>query len=383
MVIVLCSWVKPSGHLDRLARRVLLFSTVAVVWSLYLWFSREQTTDGASEFIALVVGSVLLTASAAIKASARDVRIILSGWLVSYIFVFIVGAVEFLTGRTWDTGRVVEEEAGVSSVFYNPNLYSFFLVSVVPLMFVGRKYAQHQALRIVYTISIASAYVMILATKSTLGVILMVTVALVFLGGRRIVVLLLFGQALLIASYFFFTPDSPGVGFISQWLHSSASVDARFALCGVSFQAGVNAGFLGLGPAGIEPFLRQLGLTADTYGLVNPHCGFGEIFSNYGIFVLLLLVWLLVEIFRIAWSGVRGEKGVRWTTARALLASTSIYVLMTTMNSSYIVPAITWSFLFAMIMLGRGGDLETRAVTAGPSVLRPQNILVRGRGATH
>jgi hypothetical protein len=331
---------------------MIVLGIVWAVWAVVLWWTTTTGRSG-SEVHSLAYGLLLLLGASLDYGRGRSFRPLVAGWLLALVFAILVGLGQEMFGLEWENGSTLTFETGMMSVFNNPNLFAFVLLNAAPLMLVARASSTSVAWRTAYGAAFISTLVFTPLTYSWIGMGCLVVVA--WIMGRRWTRTLLLGLGMIVA----WLVLQSATRWLA-WSPETMSWTTRVSLCQVGLEFGRASGWVGFGPGSFEVNMIQSGRMWETSGMINPHCGMGEVVSQYGALVLILLITLMARALRIGWQASRvADVGVQ-TVGRAIVASVAVWPLATTMTSAYLDPIPTWAMLSTLLVLATYAEQITR-----------------------
>ncbi|MGE5590094.1 MAG: O-antigen ligase family protein [Bacillota bacterium] len=329
----------------------VMFSALASLWLLGGTASYYWAPDGLTalrEIGDLAIGIVGAWGLLHFGASTEEGLAYLErGWVWAFILTGAVAAWELITAHHlssyWALNAPAYAKDGVvAATFDNPNNYAAFLTIVLPLMAL----AVHRArslMRVVYLALATSIPVLLVATRSRLGIIALAfeAVAYLLLSTRRAAV----RQALLVFILVFPMIAIRGIDSLSTLSGHDASVVERVNLVKDGLHYLWLSYGLGTGAGGFEVYTeRGLG-RYNTSGILNPHSLWIEILSQYGLFIftafVTFLLWCALLIYR--------RRSVAEPLVVASLVALVGYGIMTWANSAYLKQPINWIFLLYVV----------------------------------
>lgn len=141
----------------------------------------------------------------------------------------------------------------------------------------------------------------------------------------------------------------------------------RLTLLKNSLQMIMESKGLGIGLGNVESRMEQFG---NTQGIVNVHCFIVELVVEFGVFVLIPLLLLVLSILRRVFAGlyhaVKSKDRTAFANLFLLLMMTAAFPLLSTANSSSWGIVIMWMYLATVLLLtdlwaGNVGQIGRRA----------------------
>ncbi|KGJ81770.1 hypothetical protein GY21_01460 [Cryobacterium roopkundense] len=381
IVLFLATVFQRRNAPERSALRTvaLLLVFVWLLVALLLLLFRGASDFAWAEGVSVFTGALFLLAIAAIRVPLQAQAALLVGWLIAYIGTSMVAVREIFFGipfqnyyRLQSTNPILDGFGSASSLG-NPNNYALFLVISYPILCLGAVGAKSRMLRVGYVMALCSLPVFMLATGSRIGFVTLVFVALlsaiVFLNTRRVVLALGLGfiSALafseVVRSEFlsaiqplalFFAGDSFWFRNVISNISDDNSAMIRVHLLQNGLDFSLETYLTGLGLGGFEARMLSGDAAYPTQGIINPHNGVIEILSQFGVAVFILFLCLLLALWANGWKAVAQNANDRSTRVAglALVALVGIFPILSTMNSSFLEPSISWLFLAALLLIG-------------------------------
>ncbi len=255
--------------------------------------------------------NILLTLGlcrAFIKARLREWAWFCRGWLVAFLGTVPLAVWELITGKHlpgYRNGAWVQHPDWYwqpGATFTNPNLYAFFLVTAVLAAGFALSYGR-RPWREIGMVTVVLAPILLYYTESALGIIGLFTVGLVLMlcwpRTRPATILLLVASAIALLFLTWFGPlrsvwDDIAFSFrrtfIDQKLAGTNSFNVRVAMLANGFFLTVRYPLTGAGPGTFEDAVSSGISPIYAKGITNPHSGFFEFSSQYGLIAGLLLL---------------------------------------------------------------------------------------------
>lgn len=376
------------------------FIAATLVWVFWATLSLYWTPDpvrGIVETLAVAFGATaLLTAANFARMRIDATGLVRDGWVVAYIAAVAISAWEFSTGNhlPGDYIRRLPDYARTrwltTSSFDNPNNYAAFVVVAVPFLY-WRMLISKAALRPLFgLVLITGPFITVLTGARIAMAALLVQTAVIVIttltvaGYRRLARRILqvgLGMSAALAALGVAVAVRPDV--VQQILavrSGISAVEGRFnlTLTGISFFA--NSFGFGVGAGGYTGMLSAGRGTYATGSLVDPHNMWIEILAQYGLIVIVPLLFALGRalLLGIRASQTAGEEGDSAKEGRVLLLLLIGYVFAAMENSSYIAQSVNWAVLITVLILARSVHERLRLATRGQADSQPHG---RGRGA--
>lgn len=326
-----------------------------------------------SELLTLVSGLALLLGIVLSPAPRQLLMVFLGGWLFAYFIVSTFALVEIVTGFSLSASYAEERSLdawGITVMFYNPNNYATFLLFSYLALLVLWGRARTTLTRVLAVCGILSIPLFMAATSSRTGVLILavfVAVTIFLVIRRNLMLRVVFVLVVIVAVIFVLqnmsTPNAGlarvvgdlgyaiDLGVIAIPVDVSTFVRWNLVLVGLSL-AGANP-LLGGGAGSYEDYVTSSGMTSQTLGITNPHNGFIEVLSQYGIVMFaLFVIWLLGVLVTGARARRKPDRPARVVWIAILLGIVSLPLVLT-MHSSAIDPSTTWVFFGFLLLAAR------------------------------
>lgn len=312
----------------------------------------------SSEIGVSFTGLAIALGLAASDSRPRTYHAFFLGWSFAYAISVGVALLENYRGFTALNNLVTQQgldvhQAGLASLFGNPNGFALFLLASSIVFYPWAIGGRTLLLRLFAVAAQASTLLLMLETESRIGLTLLAIVLVISYWNylRNTPALRVF--VLLVVVLFVTTLNantSPRVA--SSAIFEERSLEIRVSLL-------LNAAtFLGYNPlAGIGPDMFEQYIVGgfgkyETYGIINPHGGLGEIFSQYGIMTFVLYVAVFCLALRRACIRVRYNTDDRSATqamnvAQLMLVAT--FPVASAMNSTFLGDPAAWLWLAGMV----------------------------------
>lgn len=369
------------------------FRTLAIIFSASLLsiaaltlLTRFGAVWAHNEAVAVVSGSLLVLSMCMLRASIDLVRLICTGWLLTFGVTGMLAVVELATGTRIGANYLdvnpLASDIGIVSVFFNPNNYAAFLSFSLPLLVVGGALARASALRVLYRVALVSAFPLMLATGSRFGIasLIMFVAVWLILRWRKPLTQALVALFTLIAMTIVITvANTTMIGYWGNVEYSiplfgidvpvDASLFARWNLAQNGWELLSANPVFGAGPGGFEIWAQANTPSRLTFGIINPHNGFVELASQYGIVLLVLGTLVAVSMLAVGRRVHRdgNTSPVDRTLAFSIIAATAMLPLVLLMNSSYLEILHTWAAFAAFTVITRYLNRVEDPVSSDPA----------------
>ncbi|SFN35924.1 O-Antigen ligase [Mycetocola miduiensis] len=380
-------WRRVDGSAVVLVTRVL-----AVIWiivALLLLLLRGASVYTWPEAGSLLFGILFIVAIVGTRSTRHALRVFLAGWLLAFCATAAVAAREILFGIPFgnyyrqEAANPILEGLGSASTFSNPNNYAFFLLVSFPVLTLGRSAATQKTWKLLYLGAMASVPVLMLATGSRIGLLILIAVGAVFAvafvrakwaavaAGGVALAALLFPVAFDFAVQSLLRPFAFGDGFQLQafiyGIFEESSMMVRMSLIQNGYGFWLDSYLMGVGMGGFEAAMAGGSGDHPTMGIESPHSGVMEILSQFGILVFAPFALLLITLLLIGWKtfSTRQTHSSMRVGGLLLVTLTSAFPIFTVMNSSFLEPSSSWLFLALLLLVGLAIDETADGVATG------------------
>lgn len=345
---------------DRLGVIAQVLLVVTALWLAWGLFLVQPGGEGYKELLGVGAGMITVISMTMAARSRRWLTRLCRAWLIGMLVTGLPGLVELITGRHLPNYRlsappwVRVSATDIASFMVNPNLFAYFLVVGMTVMIVGWQMAAGAVMRLLYFATALLAAVLVLFTGSRLcqaaAALLLVWMVVRSRALARTVAALavLLVVAGLAGGYL---PEV--LAGTTQFVHdlSSTSGQSRVHLYQNGFWMLLRSHGLGIGPAQFQTLVSQA--PWPTYESVDPHSGFTEVFSGYGLVIgsaLLALVGAaLLAALRGDWHRYPLRQGgtpyLRSLLFQAVAVSLVISPMLVMANSSFLRATVAWAQL--------------------------------------
>ncbi|VEI03117.1 Lipid A core - O-antigen ligase and related enzymes [Acidipropionibacterium jensenii] len=337
-----------------LVQVLLVVTAVWLAWGLFL----AQGGPGYKELLGVAVGMVTVITMSMAASSHRWLILLCRGWLLGMIVTGLPGFAELATGKhlpnylSGSSAWVRRSSVDIASFMVNPNLFAYFLVVGMTVMVVGWQLETGRVMRILYFVTALLTPVLVLFTGSRLC---LAAVALLFgwmmlrskvLTWTVAAVAVLGAVAAVLGGYL------PRImAAITLAIHdlSSTSGQSRLHLYQNGFWMLLHSAGLGIGPAQFQTAV--LAAPWPTYASIDPHSGFTEVFTGYGVLIgcvlLALVTAAVVQAVRGDWRLNPARRGGTPYLQSLLMQAVAVSLLMSPMlamaNSSFLKGTVVWA----------------------------------------
>lgn len=375
--------LRPHRKLRRQALTLtLLILAWLVVTLLHVGFLGATVTN---EVTITLSGFALLLGVAAVRVGSRTFDAVVVGWTFAYGLAVIVALMEKYLGFVPQNSFLVLrgyalESVGLSSLFGNPNAFALFLLASSVVFMPYAVSARRPMVRIFYyALQLSTLYFMIESGSRT-GLTCLLVVMVITLWhllhkrdlARMLLILVVIAlgaaQALTASGTAFFNDLRENSLFTSD----DGSFLLRFNLVRNGLLFTSESPLIGIGPDQYETHTLTRQDLYPTSFIINPHNGFVELLSQYGIVVFLLFVLFLLQTAVSAWKLMRSASSKRdkaYMVGQAQLLLIVLLPFASTMHSTFLGAPGAWLYLFALIALGRMAPISEVA-TRSPELLR-------------
>jgi hypothetical protein len=333
-------------------------------------FSSPPVDPAWHELLGVGLMFALAVALVQLYRTAETVLTVARGWLYMAVLVEVVSIWEVVTARHLPNYHLTVDRSGtpawndIAGPFGAPSQLAAVLVMAAIVMAVGWSLEHDRKLRWAYLAVCAPMPYLLERTGSTLGLVLLLVVAVCWLAvyrwGRRVGIAVLAlvvlalpqGRALLVS--------------VAQQIGSlfGEPTDAAFT-AGDAFNLLrdgavllVRSTWIGVGPAGFPYAMTNRSTPYFTHGVITPHSALVEVASQYGIsmFVLVTLAgfglakWAVDRLRRTARQPLRGAPRIvaMWTLVVALL-----WPWLTMLGPTYLDQSVPALFVATIAMWAR------------------------------
>jgi O-antigen ligase len=323
--------------------------------------------NGWGEVASVATGLALVIAVLTLGAGASVLRPLLSGWLAAFMLTAVIAGLELSTGLRMPNhliGRdalAVASESAPASTLGNPNDYALLLVlAVVPLV-TGFHLSRRRGARRLYFVALASTPLLVYATQSRLGLVLIVIIFAALLLPRiplaSLIAAPLVAALMLIA---IFTPATVtrlidvGVADWSGFFLGGGSGAVRANLVSNGLAVSASSGFLGVGPGGFPGALADSNTLAFTAGITSPHSGVIEVLAQYGFIGLLVAILWFRQMCGTVWAAAPWKVApATRTPAVAVILLLVLAPVWSLMTSTTLSSSVLWVFLATVASLSQ------------------------------
>lgn len=387
--------LRPHQRITRLALTVTLLVVVwFVITLLHIGLLHVPITN---EVTIALSGLAILLGVATVRTTPRTFDAFVVGWTFAYLLAAVVAIMEKYFGFVPQNSYLVQrgyalEAVGLSSLFGNPNGFGLFILASSLVFMPFALAATKPGVRFLYCLLQFSTIYFMFESGSRTGLtclfVVMVVTVWQLLRGRHAAraVLIIVVIALLIAQLL--TPN--GTSLLNGLRSSSVFGDdddgsflLRFNLVRNGLAFSMENPLIGIGPDMYEVYMQTRSDLYPTSFIINPHNGFIEILSQYGVIVFGLFVLLLIQSAVSGWrlmrtSGKNEDRNHVLGIAQLLLVL--LLPFATTMHSTFLGAPAAWLYLCALIVLGRmaitkstSSDLIAGGDGATPAAARPSS----------
>jgi len=315
-------------------------------------------------------GLAILLGVASVRANSRTFNVFIVGWTFAYLLAGAAAIMERFLGYVAPNNYLLSvgydvETVGVASFFGNPNGFGFFLVATGAVFMPFVLTAKNMKVRALYFALQLSTLYFMLETYSRTGFTLLAIIILLtlwkLLYKRDLLRFLVILGVLIVVIVQLLSPG--GVGFFNDLRDNTFFSTAEDDSFIVRFNLILNGLlFLGENPLiGIGPGMYEVNMQTqrDLYpagDMINPHNGFIEILSQYGLVVFALYVIWLFRSFVSARNLMRLAETNRERNYVLGLTQVVLIALLpftATMHSTFLGAPAAWLYLCAIVVLGR------------------------------
>ncbi|MSS44786.1 beta-carotene 15,15'-monooxygenase [Cutibacterium sp. WCA-380-WT-3A] len=308
-----------------------------------------KSPEGLKEILGVVVGLLTMISVTLVGHGLSWIILMCRAWLGGVIIAIIPGFYEIATGKHMPNYRLGAAEwvrksaTDIASFMVNPNLFAYFITAGMVALIVGWQ-LEKGWLKWTYVVVAlmvppvtwftgsrlcVAACVVLLAWMCVRSRVLMTLAAVGACAGAAVVVTTGMVPALIAAYNTFVENLSSNSGQTRLHLYQNA---------GWMF---VDTKGVGIGPG------RYARDVADapwrTYGAVDPHNGFTEVFVGYGLMVGVVLVALALATLIATLRRAGGHPGhIETVLLQAVGVSLVICPILALANSSYLKAPVVW-----------------------------------------
>ncbi len=289
------------GYLDKSRNRLMVyFFAFWFIWGMVLLVINPHIPmkSGLLELSNIYIGFLFVITLSAVMKDEKHHRIFIYTIKTIGIFFLILATIEFVTRYHLSVSRLGpgSEFIAATGIFYNENDFSTVLALFIPFYCVNIKNSIIEKFMNVFIVSytyyiiyVNDSWIVLVAV--TFGLILQI-----WIRGHRKLVFLLLGTGIVFS---LIMCKVTGTGFsvieaqISTMKLGYGSLYNRLITNYNSIIIASKTYFLGLGPEGFTSYMQN----SDMDGLLNPHNLWLEILTQYGLFISLVYVGLLLRSF--------------------------------------------------------------------------------------
>ncbi|MBA4365795.1 MAG: hypothetical protein C0398_07365 [Coprothermobacter sp.] len=373
-----------TRHSKRLRRPALALMLVVAVWWLlgavgFQWSPGVEA--GLKSLAAVAFGLALLVLVWLLPCEWGQIGdALITGWQVGFIITSVIAVWEIvfmrhLPGYLLDTAPayfLINRFA--MATLGNPNNYGAYLLYVLAIFFGGAVSVTSTRARVLQYLGVGLAVGLLVMSGARLALLgcMVEVVVLIAASTRRQRGRVAMSAFLLVGIAYVVMVNWGDYGLakllvLSSSFLSDASVVARANLMiDAAFLSFQHLG-LGVGPGGFGPSVASGAAPLYTFGLVNPHCFFAEIASEYGVFSLAAFALWLVGLLRLAIRPVGDGRTISPGAKRyrlILLLGLTGYMFAAFENSTYMADSTNWLFLTTLAVLATSLRPETRRAEA-------------------
>lgn len=301
---------------------------------------------------------IILLAWVLARLTKRGWVILARGWLFSFLVTSSIAIWEILTDKHLSGYMAkskfarTETDLGIASTFINPNMYGFYLVFGILVMITAFLYEKGIFSKL-YLAGVGFSYPLLFLSYSRAcvfcSILILVALCLMCKKTRRISFVVVLFSLLVLVVVGLYTGKIQGEfnEIINMWktvalkrkAYSDLSEPLRLGLIVNGALMMMRYPLTGMGPGTFESAILTEPKLVNVLGLTNPHFGFMEIGSEYGLIVLVLvivsLVYLLIKGIRVFRIG--GPK--KWFAAIVVIGVFSVVILQLA-NSTLVGPSV-------------------------------------------
>lgn len=329
----------------------LLF--VLLIWVIYAvvsYFSSYNKTYAIKEASYILIGFTTVSILLACKHFYKNFHaVFINTWIIGYLINILIGYYEFFTAMHFTneyTHYILSKDANnmvhlsPASVWGNPNNFAVYLIISMLLLYI---YIQPQNIYKFFALSLPGIF-LIFITYSKINICIAISLLVLavltqnhiktiikYITNNKAVIILIiiFITYLVLFNNLIYTAVTNNSDELT-----SVSIRKNLLLNGLHFFS--ENIFFGIGPGQFQHYMENNKAVYDTAGVSSPHCGAIEILSQYGIFILLLIiinfVYLLYTVLR------KYDKSVFFKILYILI----VLVLISNATSGYIKSDLTW-----------------------------------------
>ena len=348
-----------------------------LIWIVYggILFVLSPYTDrsrGFLELFSLLCGLLVFFGFSGFEVTEREIEGLLRIVFFLLAGLVLLGFYEIVTANHLSTSMFMDEENYVAArvdphtaagVMYNVNDFSALLTMMCPAV-IGRFRIRCRRCYIDPGWLLIIGVLLINRTNDAnicnaallLGILVYLLV--IMSRDRRKIGQVLMGLAclLLILVGLYLAMGSSAGGLVARWQDQvdymsvgGGSLHARFLIYRDALKAGFNTGFLGLGPAGFPVYCRQ---TYTESWFVNPHSFLMEIYSQYGLLICLLFLFLIAHLIQRMYHLYRyGRTETVRNHGLIGITMTVVYLTVSFAPSSFIMNAYPWGLLALLCLI--------------------------------
>lgn len=316
-VIFVVAWMR-VGRVTSAAKATKAY--FAWIWIYLAWGAitliwAPSAGTGIREMVNVLIawaGGACLVLLGRVNSSAR--ALVTRGWILAFVLTGALGIYEKFSGQHLAAQEVLtgRRNAGdyVQSTFYNPNDFSGFLLFILPILLLSLVHS-HAVRRAIVVVMLVLNGTLIVWTESRAGLLVMTGMIVYVLtelvrarpgkSAPVVVMALLFT----LLGYLVFAvahPETDPLSVVTERYGESqvklGDEDVRRNLVVLGVESAKNSVLLGQGAGSFEIIVEQSGRTFETNGTLDAHNVLLEILTQYGLPVLLPLLWLFTVLVR-------------------------------------------------------------------------------------
>lgn len=341
--------------LDRYLYAVLLFIVLFLSWALFSFCWTPDRSTGVNDLVNLILSiSYFLELIVFVRLSSASLKYISMGWIIAFIITAIIGLWELSTGNhlsfikeATDTHNIGGGEiitAGyASSTFYNSNTYVTFICFLLPFLFnlTVLRYKTYIMNFVKYAPLLAAIYIMISnASRGGIVVLFIMTVLFYVMRLKKMaaIVTLLF-IAFIIINLVINHSESFAQYIIYRFQATDSDSESRFFIWKSALEVCSDYCFIGSGIGSMEQALLNVHAP-----VLATHNFFIELFMQYGVFILLMFLFLIFKAYQL---------GKEESTEVKYLIYATIFAMPFTMiiDSGYLTSIEVWAYYATLFFL--------------------------------
>lgn len=384
VLLITLALLRLRGNPSRQGVLTLVLALAWVGWG----FFQPYNLAGISELMSIGLGLLTVAALSVEPATLRTFRAFAAGWGLAWVVACAPAVVEILTGthlpnyleRSPEHIRLASQD--IASFFVNPNLFAYFITLASFQLVALAGVAERRVVRMLMLLPAVITPVFVLYSGSRLA--LLVSPAVLAWAvwawwpkARRALVAV---ASVAIAAGGLVVLYSPRFRARME-MESQGSTEGRLNLYRSGVYLWTDSFGFGVGAGRFETEIARGAAPYDTQGAINPHAGFFELLSQYGLLpaavaiaCLIVVVWPRLKAF----AGGATQPTSLTVAEQSVCVSVVLMLVLSFANSTFLDSPIAWLHVASLSMMSvalSAGTFPTRVPpksASEPWASRPQ-----------